>query len=161
MSLPIGGGLAPELFKAKHTPPDYRRLAKHRLDIRTENHTQLDGAVIASDSDNLKLDTGTLGYSDIAGKDKEHGYYLNVGGSVGLAGGGATQDPSQAGKGVARLNYRDVYAGSDVFLYVLDAQHGRFEKVNKKTGKHLGEIDFELTQRSGPDSSGSHDLKVK
>ncbi|WP_407311751.1 hypothetical protein [Pseudomonas sp. nanlin1] len=54
--------------------------------------------MIASDSGNLKLDTGTLSYSDIVGKDKEHGYYLNVGGSVGLAGGGVTQDPSQVGR---------------------------------------------------------------
>lgn len=55
--------------------------AKDRLDIHTENHTQLDGALIASDSGNLKLDTKTLGYSDIAGQDKERSYYLNVGGS--------------------------------------------------------------------------------
>ncbi|MCK9780125.1 hemagglutinin repeat-containing protein, partial [Pseudomonas syringae pv. syringae] len=50
-----------------------RITAKDKVDIRTENHTQLDGALIASDSGNLKLDTNTLGYSDIAGKDKEHG----------------------------------------------------------------------------------------
>ncbi|RMM21937.1 hypothetical protein ALQ81_200029 [Pseudomonas syringae pv. pisi] len=31
----------------------------------------------------LKPDTNTLCYSDIAGKNKEHGYYLNVGGSYG------------------------------------------------------------------------------
>ena len=55
--------------------------AKDKLDIRTENHTQIDGALIASDSGNLKLDTNTLGHSDIAGVDKEHGYYLNVGGT--------------------------------------------------------------------------------
>ncbi len=54
---------------------------KNKVDIRTEDHTQLDGALIAADNGNLKLDTGTLGFSDIAGKDKEHGYYLNVGGS--------------------------------------------------------------------------------
>ena len=47
---------------------------------------------------NLKLDTGTLGFSDIAGKDKEHGYYLNVGGTY-SSGSGTTQDSSQVGKG--------------------------------------------------------------
>ncbi len=62
-----------------------RITAKDKVDIRTENHTQLDGALIASDSGNLKLDTNTLGYSDIAGKDKEHGYYLNVGVRTALA----------------------------------------------------------------------------
>ncbi|WP_460116584.1 hemagglutinin repeat-containing protein [Pseudomonas sp. S2_C03] len=70
---------------------------KSKVDIRTENHTQIDGAVIAADNGNLKLDTGTLGFSDIAGKDKEHGYYLNVGGTYG--GSGAVQDGSQVGKG--------------------------------------------------------------
>jgi len=70
---------------------------KSKVDIRTENHTQIDGAVIAADNGNLKLDSGTLGFSDIAGKDKEHGYYLNVGGTYGS--GGTMQDGSQVGKG--------------------------------------------------------------
>ncbi|MBX8577600.1 hemagglutinin repeat-containing protein, partial [Pseudomonas cichorii] len=76
---------------------------KDKVDIRTENHTQLDGALIASDSGNLKLDTGTLGFSDIAGKDKEHGYYLNVGGTYNPSGSTA-QDPSQEGKGEKSKN---------------------------------------------------------
>ncbi len=71
---------------------------KDKVDIRTENHTQLDGALVAADNGNLKLDTGTLGFSDIAGEDKEHGYYLNVGGSY-SKGGGNAQDSSQVGKG--------------------------------------------------------------
>ncbi|WP_259640335.1 hemagglutinin repeat-containing protein [Pseudomonas syringae] len=80
-----------------------RITAKDKVDIRTENHTQLDGALIASDSGNLKLDTNTLGYSDIAGKDKEHGYYLNVGGSYGTSG-STTQDSTQVGKGDDQKN---------------------------------------------------------
>ncbi|MGN2432750.1 hemagglutinin repeat-containing protein [Pseudomonas syringae] len=76
---------------------------KDQVDIRTGNHTQLDGALIASDTGNLKLDTNTLGFSDIAGKDKEHGYYLNVGGSYGNSS-GAIQDPSQVGKGTQGQN---------------------------------------------------------
>ncbi|MGY3643196.1 hemagglutinin repeat-containing protein [Pseudomonas sp. PK-RTE-24] len=72
---------------------------KSKVDIRTENHTQLDGALIAADNGNLKLDTGTLGFSDIAGKDKEHGYYLNVGGSYTAGKGSGAQDGSQVGKG--------------------------------------------------------------
>lgn len=70
-----------------------------KVDVRTENHTQVDGALIAADNGNLKLDTGTLGFSDIAGSDKEHGYYLNVGGSFSKGSGGTTQDASQVGKG--------------------------------------------------------------
>ncbi|WP_052493857.1 MULTISPECIES: hemagglutinin repeat-containing protein [Pseudomonas] len=77
-----------------------RIVARDRLDIRTEEHTQLDGAVLASNTGNLKLDTGTLGFSDIAGHDKEHSYYLNVGGSYGKNGAKNTQqDKSQEGKG--------------------------------------------------------------
>ncbi|WP_414705539.1 hemagglutinin repeat-containing protein, partial [Pseudomonas sp.] len=72
---------------------------KSKVDIRTENHTQLDGALIAADNGNLKLDTGTLGFSDIAGTDKEHGYYLNVGGSYTAGKGSGAQDGSQVGKG--------------------------------------------------------------
>ncbi|MGE7955212.1 hemagglutinin repeat-containing protein [Pseudomonas sp. NPDC089530] len=72
---------------------------KSKVDIRTENHTQLDGALIAADNGKLKLDTGTLGFSDIAGEDKEHGYYLNVGGSYTAGKGSGAQDDSQVGKG--------------------------------------------------------------
>lgn len=72
--------------------------AADRLDIRTQNHTQLDGALIASDSGNLRLDTGSLGYSDIHGYDQERSHYVSVGGSYGL-GATAQQDSSQVGKG--------------------------------------------------------------
>jgi len=57
--------------------------------IRTEGHTQIDGAVIANqdaegnDLGNLTLDTGTLGFSDIKDHDKEDSYYLNVGFNAG------------------------------------------------------------------------------
>ncbi|WP_242675385.1 hemagglutinin repeat-containing protein [Phytopseudomonas dryadis] len=72
-----------------------RVIARDRLDIRTEEHTQLDGAVIASQSGNLKLDTDTLGFRDIQGEDRERSYYLNAGGSYGSG----QQDKSQVGKG--------------------------------------------------------------
>ncbi|AZE00080.1 hemagglutinin repeat-containing protein [Pseudomonas chlororaphis] len=72
---------------------------KSKVDIRTESHTQLDGALIAADNGNLKLDTGTLGFSDVAGSDKEHGYYLNVGGSYTAGKGSGAQDGTQVGKG--------------------------------------------------------------
>jgi len=55
-----------------------------------------------------------------------------------------------------------VYKGNDGNLYAVDSQHGRFEVVNPKNGKHLGEvdIDLELIPRK-LDNSGKHDLKVK
>ncbi|WP_165557536.1 hemagglutinin repeat-containing protein [Pseudomonas sp. BGI-2] len=68
---------------------------KNKVDIRTENHTQLDGALVSADNGNLKLDTDTLGFRNIKGKDNEHGYYLNVSGSYG--GGGAQQDKPNQG----------------------------------------------------------------
>lgn len=71
-------------------------IARDKLDIRTEDHTQIDGAIIASQTGNLKLDTDTLGFRDIQGEDKEHGYYLNAGGTYGT---GGQQDSSQVGKG--------------------------------------------------------------
>ncbi|MFF7707570.1 hemagglutinin repeat-containing protein [Pseudomonas sp. NPDC007930] len=70
--------------------------AAEQLAIVTGEHTQLNGALLNSDTGKLKLDTQTLGYADIAGLDKEHSYYLNVGGSYGT---GGTQDNSQTGKG--------------------------------------------------------------
>ncbi|WP_395502397.1 hemagglutinin repeat-containing protein [Ectopseudomonas mendocina] len=74
--------------------------ARDRLDIRTEEHTQIDGAVLASQTGNLKLDTETLGFRDIQGEDKERSYYLNAGGSYGTG----QQDQSQQGKGEAGVN---------------------------------------------------------
>ncbi|RUO76542.1 hypothetical protein CWI84_11675 [Idiomarina tyrosinivorans] len=59
------------------------------MDIRTEGHTQIDGAVIANideegnDGGNLSLSTGTLGYSDIEDHDQEESTYLNVGFTMG------------------------------------------------------------------------------
>lgn len=74
--------------------------ARDKLDIRTEAHTQIDGAVLASQTGNLKLDTDTLGFRDIKGEDKERSYYLNAGGSYGSG----QQDQSQQGKGEAGVN---------------------------------------------------------
>lgn len=56
-------------------------IAKEKLDIRVEDHTQVDGAVIASKSDDLKLDTGTLGFSDLQDKDQSS----QVGGGISVS----------------------------------------------------------------------------
>jgi len=59
------------------------------VDIRTEGHTQIDGAAIANideegnDGGNLSLSTGTLAYSDIEDHDQEKSTYLNVGFTMG------------------------------------------------------------------------------
>ena len=63
---------------------------------------------------------------------------------------------------LTKMNNRDVYRGSDGYLYALDTQHGRFEQVSPKNGKHQGEVDMGMKYIEGSkDTSGGHDLKVK
>ncbi|MFJ2711946.1 hemagglutinin repeat-containing protein [Pseudomonas sp. NPDC087346] len=78
---------------------------KSNVDIRTENHTQLDGSVISADNGNLKLDTDTLGYRNITGKDNEHGYYLNVSGSYGGGGGAQADKPNKGMEGESKNSW--------------------------------------------------------
>ncbi len=62
---------------------------------------------------------------------------------------------------LSKLNGRDVYKGQDGNLYALDTQHGRFEVVSSKNGKHIGEVDFNLQKTKPSDKSGGHDLRLK
>lgn len=62
---------------------------------------------------------------------------------------------------LSRMNGRDVYSAGNGKLYALDSQHGRFEVVNSKNGKHLGEVDFDFVPTKSGDKAGRHDLKVK
>jgi filamentous hemagglutinin len=79
--------------------------AANQLNIQVGEHTQLNGALINSDTGKLHLDTQTLGFADISGLNKEHSYYLNVGGSFGASfGASGAQDPSQTGKGAPGVN---------------------------------------------------------
>ncbi|MGP6421418.1 hemagglutinin repeat-containing protein [Pseudomonas putida] len=78
---------------------------KSKVDIRTEKHTQLDGSVISADNGNLKLDTDTLGYRNITGKDNEHGYYLNVSGSYGGGGGAQADKPNKGMEGESKNSW--------------------------------------------------------
>jgi len=128
--------------KSKWIEDQTRITGANVVDIRTEKHTQLDGALIASDTGKLKLDTGTLGYSDIAGEDKEHGYYLNVGGSY-KDGGGASQDPSQVGKGNGEENSWSVNGW-------------KYDKEREQTVRATvgaGEIVVRADEKNGADSS--------
>ncbi|WP_080695115.1 hemagglutinin repeat-containing protein [Stutzerimonas decontaminans] len=113
--------------------------ARDRLDLRTEGHTQIDGALIASNTGNLKLDTDTLGFRDIQGEDKEHSYYLNAGGSYG----NGQQDQSQQGKGEAGVN------GWSVNGYDYDKE--REQIVRATVG--AGEIVVRSDAESGKDST--------
>ena len=55
---------------------------------------------------------------------------------------------------------RDVYTDKDGYLYSLDTQHGRFEKLDKN-GKHIDEVNFNLESMNKTDTSGGHNLNVK
>ncbi|WP_445335768.1 hemagglutinin repeat-containing protein [Citrobacter koseri] len=66
------------------------------FDITTGSHTRLDGAVIASTagSDKNKLDTGTLGWTDIHNESKTSGdsYTMAISGSAGGGGSGENRN---------------------------------------------------------------------
>lgn len=66
------------------------------FDITTGSHTRLDGAVIASTagSDKNKLDTGTLGWTDIHNESKTSGdsYTVAISGSAGGGGSGENRN---------------------------------------------------------------------
>ncbi|WP_112069800.1 colicin E3/pyocin S6 family cytotoxin [Herbaspirillum rubrisubalbicans] len=65
-------------------------------------------------------------------------------------------------KKLTRINGRAVYVGNDGYLYAIDTQHGRFEKVDQKTGRHIGEINMGLAMiPRSQDQSSRHNLKVK
>lgn len=64
---------------------------------------------------------------------------------------------------LTRINDRDVYRNPDTGeLFSVDTQHGRFESLNPKNGKHLGEVDIDFNPiKNSIDKSGGHDLKMK
>ncbi|WP_410374631.1 hemagglutinin repeat-containing protein [Citrobacter freundii complex sp. CFNIH2] len=73
---------------------------KGGFDITVGNHTQLDGAVIAStaDSGKNKLDTGTLGWTDIHNESKTSGdsHTVAISGSMGGSGSGENRNVAPA-----------------------------------------------------------------
>ncbi|HFQ8226987.1 TPA: hemagglutinin repeat-containing protein [Citrobacter freundii] len=73
---------------------------KGGFDITVGNHTQLDGAVIASTAtdDKNKLDTGTLGWSDIHNESKTSGdsHTVAISGSMGGSGSGENRNVAPA-----------------------------------------------------------------
>ena len=62
---------------------------------------------------------------------------------------------------LSKLNGRDVYDSNDGYLHAMDTQYGRFEVINPKNGKHLGEVNFAFKQTKPADKTGGHDLKIK
>lgn len=62
-----------------------RLIGRSSVTIQVEEHTQIDGALVANidpagvDRGNLSLDTGTLGFSNIEDRHKETSYYARIG----------------------------------------------------------------------------------
>jgi len=61
-------------------------IGKEKVDIRTEDNTHVEGAVIAAENGNLKLDTDTLTYKDILDHDSTDQFQLNLSASTGWGG---------------------------------------------------------------------------
>ncbi len=53
-------------------------IGKEEVNIRTEKNTHVEGAVIAAENGNLKLDTDTLTYKDIHDHDKAENFQVNL-----------------------------------------------------------------------------------
>lgn len=65
---------------------------------------------------------------------------------------------------LSSLNNRDVYVDKNGIIFSLDTQHGEWERINPKNGKHEGSFElFDITKTTGKavDNSGQHNLKVK
>lgn len=116
-------------------------IARDRLDLRTEGHTQIDGALIASNTGNLKLDTDTLGFRDFQGEDREHSYYLNAGGSY-STGSSAQQDASQVGKG------KEGESGWSVEGYEYDKEREQIVRATVGAGEIIVRSDAETGKDS-------------
>ncbi len=56
-------------------------IGKEEVDIYVENNTHVEGAVIAAENGNLKLNTNTLTYNDINDHDTSEGYQIGLSGS--------------------------------------------------------------------------------
>ncbi len=56
-------------------------IGKEEVDIYVENNTHVEGAVIAAENGNLKLNTNTLTYNDINDHDTSEGYQVGFSGS--------------------------------------------------------------------------------
>ncbi len=53
-------------------------IGKEEVNIRVEKNTHVEGAVIAAENGNLKLDTDTLTYKDIHDHDKAENFQVNL-----------------------------------------------------------------------------------
>src|SRR3546814_11216552 len=82
---------------------------------------------------NLKLDTDTLGSRNITGKDNEHGYYLNVGGSYGINGGAQADKPNKGRSEERRVGKECVSTCRSRWSPYHQKKKNQMREVNKET----------------------------
>lgn len=80
-------------------------IGQEGVDISTEKNTHVEGAVIAAENGNLRLDTGTLTYKDIKDKDTSKGFQVSLSGSY-ASGGSNAQGGNSTVSGALDGSYR-------------------------------------------------------
>ncbi|MBB4017445.1 filamentous hemagglutinin [Chelatococcus caeni] len=111
-------------------------IALDTLHARVEGHTQIDGAVIASLTGDLTLDTGTLGFSDIHDHDKGSSWSAQAGISA-----------STGEKGKAGYTPTGAPTGASLSGHV--AEHDREQETRATVG--AGEIIIRDTENQTQD----------
>ena len=132
-SLGIGKSEADSAWVNKQTSI----IGKEEVDILVDKNTHIEGAVIAAENGNLKLDTETLTYIDILDHDKAENFQVSLSASYAKAGkeeGGGKQETTADGTPVSKT---------------LDASYSSKdrEQINRAT---IGE--GEIIIRSDPDA---------
>jgi filamentous hemagglutinin len=69
-------------------------IGQEGVDIHTGQNTHVEGAVIAAENGNLRLNTDTLTYRDIEDKDTSKGFQVSLSGSYASGGSGSTSSTS-------------------------------------------------------------------
>jgi filamentous hemagglutinin len=88
-------------------------IGQEGVDIRTEKNTHVEGAVIAVENGNLRLDTGTLTFKDIKDRDTSKGFQASLSGSYSSGGDstGPTLDGSYGSSDRRQINRATIGEG--------------------------------------------------
>ncbi|ALA16933.1 filamentous hemagglutinin [Chelatococcus caeni] len=124
-------------------------IALDTLHARVEGHTQIDGAVIASLTGDLVLDTGTLGFSDLHDHDKGSSWSAQAGISFAIdrdGKGQKEQGTSPAGGDKPGYTATGVPTGGSLSGHV--AEHDREQETRATVG--AGEIIIRDTEEPDP-----------
>ena len=124
-------------------------IGKEEVDIRVEKNTHVEGAVIAAENGNLKLDTDTLTYKDILDHDKAENFQVSL--SATYAKAGTTTKTTPWGEDTQKTNTEDPKTTTDgtPVSNTIDGSYSSKdrEQINRAT---IGE--GEIIIRSDPDA---------